>query len=1584
MVAFLLYLGCLGLGDLDPEAVVNGSVRAETGEYLESIVDCVVQAPDPMVIERHYSSTWGWSFSWNSHLIYNKESSPAVLLPTGSILNTTLGIDGFSHTPRERDNLLLYKLSDNGKEKILTTPRGGQCYYQASSGRLIREKLPSGNELHYHYNDQNQLIECQETNGKDVLAWIRWTYSPNEIHLQTSDQHETRYFFQNGQLNQVTDSTSPKAHYTYDSQGRLTSHDDSLIEYKENGQVKRLVQGASFWRFDYLDRETTVIDPRQCKTVLHFTDHGQVQSVQQFSPDGNLYRVKNNLWSKTGSLIEENLSDANGKCSFKINYSIGPIYGEYLQKKTTGKLTGKEDNEESLSPLREYSDDAFHLLTRETDGQGNEWTYAYQTDTNRLIEKSFSLGGTIQKKRTFTADKKGSVKTQIFEDGAETKSTRFHLTSFGLPEKIENDTIKRTFTFTDHHSIASETISSKLGKDSYTLEKKYDEKNRLVSSSDPLGQVTQFSYDENSRIIERRSLDGLFTFSYDKAGHLIHERWGENGLFLERCWSYNDRADCVAFTDERGCATQYEYDFLGRCIRKTINGNTYSYAFDICDRIISETNPNGFTASWEYNAWGDPLRIRYPDGSQEMFSYDLSGTLHRKYLRDQTIRIYEYDDLGRVTQVEHFSQSNKGPGWFLGKRTYTYDETHLTAREDEEDREYSYSYDSLGRLLEVQGTGSYWDNREEPPHIQYTYDAWGRVSEEKRLSREQYVIKKSRYDRLGRLIEEELTDQACHILSPTRYVYGARGNLVEVEKQGRKETFEYDALHRPIRENQFRIHYQGSIQTLVDDDGSQTISSYSPEGWLLSREHRDSSGNILDQTGWTYDPCGQHLTQTITVPNREQQKTVWTYGPMGQVLSFSEGVGTAEEQTVQFIYSTDGQLVEKILPSGEKIQYTRDYGTYLDEPSYQYFVLEIRSGSFFQKFYLNSQRQVVRAVSPDAIVTREYGGLGGILEEHVTSEMAEYNIESTFDGLGRRTSVLLPDDSEILYSYNGLFPKLVSRSLNRGEEAYQHEYLAWNREGRPLEEKLIHDLGTRKTCWENGLPISIESPFFQETARYDNSLRLISSDIGKDHCEYRYDSMGQLTNEEACDALGHPVISSTNVLNQMKSYGSITCSYDAMGALKTKHREGETLNFETNVLGMPVKVTGKEGKSRFLLDAFGRRINEVSTHGRKTDSWTYFYLDNFELGVMTLDEESMDIKQLRVPSPWSHQSIAIELEENVFLPIFDLQGNIVSLISPSSGQIEESYHYTPFGSEIIYNGKGEVSEHAINPWRYCGERTDSVSKLVHFTYRDYDPELKRWIQLDPLGHPDHPNGYIFLNNNPLAFRDPFGLSCNHFYAEYKSFDDYFFHERSDENKAGPAWGFVDYVWNFAVAGYEAFTGLSGPSPASDWGQMGRYHGHLIVESTGAASIITGIVDIGAGLSGFGESAAAIVFSSGGAIYAAVPVAVGSYALITTGAAEIGAGLVIWKNASDTSDIPPPPYDGKILGEDPSKCPGEGFEWRGHGPPESGKGGWFNKRLRESLHPDLNHSPPQGPHWDYHGPKCPRGGRLYPDGRWEPK
>ena len=67
-------------------------------------------------------------------------------------------------------------------------------------------------------------------------------------------------------------------------------------------------------------------------------------------------------------------------------------------------------------------------------------------------------------------------------------------------------------------------------------------------------------------------------------------------------------------------------------------------------------------------------------------------------------------------------------------------------------------------------------------------------------------------------------------------------------------------------------------------------------------------------------------------------------------------------------------------------------------------------------------------------------------------------------------------------------------------------------------------------------------------------------------------------------------------------------------------------------------------------------------------------------------------------------------------------------------------------------------------------------------------------------------------------------------------------------------------------------------------------------------------------------------------------------------------------------------------------PGPGWEWRPSNQPVGGPiGGWYNPGSGETLHPDLNHPLPKGPHWGWRDPY----GNFwdyFPDpapGQWKP-
>lgn len=91
-------------------------------------------------------------------------------------------------------------------------------------------------------------------------------------------------------------------------------------------------------------------------------------------------------------------------------------------------------------------------------------------------------------------------------------------------------------------------------------------------------------------------------------------------------------------------------------------------------------------------------------------------------------------------------------------------------------------------------------------------------------------------------------------------------------------------------------------------------------------------------------------------------------------------------------------------------------------------------------------------------------------------------------------------------------------------------------------------------------------------------------------------------------------------------------------------------------------------------------------------------------------------------------------------------------ISDASGTVVWQASYTPFGEvNVVTNNLGTQ----LTP-RFPGQYADEQTGFYYNFFRDYDPEIGRYVQSDPVGLIDGPNTYQYSLSNPVMYTDPTG------------------------------------------------------------------------------------------------------------------------------------------------------------------------------------------------------------------------------------
>ena len=112
-----------------------------------------------------------------------------------------------------------------------------------------------------------------------------------------------------------------------------------------------------------------------------------------------------------------------------------------------------------------------------------------------------------------------------------------------------------------------------------------------------------------------------------------------------------------------------------------------------------------------------------------------------------------------------------------------------------------------------------------------------------------------------------------------------------------------------------------------------------------------------------------------------------------------------------------------------------------------------------------------------------------------------------------------------------------------------------------------------------------------------------------------------------------------------------------------------------------------------------------------------------------------------------------EKNNNRYYLHYDQVGSL-RVVTDTNGNIVKEITYDSYGNII-----SDTNPSFKVPFGFAGGLYDADTKLVHFGYREYDPEIGRWLGKDPLlfGGGDT-NLYGYVLQDPVNLVDPWGLA----------------------------------------------------------------------------------------------------------------------------------------------------------------------------------------------------------------------------------
>ncbi|OEJ21642.1 hypothetical protein AS594_39690 [Streptomyces agglomeratus] len=203
-------------------------------------------------------------------------------------------------------------------------------------------------------------------------------------------------------------------------------------------------------------------------------------------------------------------------------------------------------------------------------------------------------------------------------------------------------------------------------------------------------------------------------------------------------------------------------------------------------------------------------------------------------------------------------------------------------------------------------------------------------------------------------------------------------------------------------------------------------------------------------------------------------------------------------------------------------------------------------------------------------------------------------------------------------------------------------------------------------------------------------------------------------------------------------------TYDEAGNTTSRNGGARDQELIWDAEGQLAKITEGGKSTEYVYDPDGNRLL-----ARNADSTTTAYLP----GGNELKVTAAGAKSATRYYDHAGETVAVRTTSGISFLFSDHQGTGLTAVGFAAGQLITRRKQLPFGKSRSSTGSNWPGDRG-----FVGGMTDPTG-LTHLGAREYDPQLGRFMSVDPLLLTDDPsqhNPYVYGNNNAATFADPTG------------------------------------------------------------------------------------------------------------------------------------------------------------------------------------------------------------------------------------